>query len=155
MLIMYIVFSLSLLYAYLCLLLCIFASSFSLPPSLFPPLLFSPLRKYYRSVVPHLLYNDHDSLQSVSNATLLSKEDLIKECLPVTMASILTATAVREGDEDAKQQAKAAHDFIVSVITRETLNSSLKHSLPLLVVELLTRLYEPPNSDSPLAKYSK
>ena len=81
----------------------------SLPSSFLPPTLsfssspsLSPLRNI-RSVVPHLLYNDHDSLQSVFNATLLSKEDLIKECLPVTMASILTATAVREGDKDAEQ----------------------------------------------------
>ena len=70
--------------------------SFSSSPSLSPP-------RNIRSDVPHLLYNDHDSLQSVSDATLLSKEDLITECLPVIMASILTATAVREGDKDAKQ----------------------------------------------------
>ena len=48
---------------------------------------------------------------------------------------------------------KSSTWFIVSVITRETLNSSLYHSLPLLVV--YSCLCEPPNSDSPLAKYSK
>ena len=39
---------------------------FFFPPSLsFSHLLFSPISKYYGSVVPHLLYNDHDSLQSL------------------------------------------------------------------------------------------
>ncbi|XP_019856363.1 PREDICTED: serine-protein kinase ATM [Amphimedon queenslandica] len=111
-------------------------------------------RKYYRSVVPHILATDRDSLQSISDATLLSKEDLIKESLPVTMASILKAMAHSDGDEDSKRQAKDTNEYILSVISKETLNTSLKHSLPLLVVELLTRLYVPANSDSALAQYS-
>ena len=120
---------------------------------LFLPLSF--LRKYYRSVVPHILTADCDSLQSISDATLLSKEDLIKESLPVTMASIFKATAYSDGDKDSKRQAKDTNEYIHSVIPKETLKTALKHSLPLLVVELLTRLYVPANSDSTLAKYSK
>lgn len=106
-------------------------------------------------MVPHLVnQHDHKSLHTLSVATSLSEEDLVQECLPNIMISILTSYAHRQNQQQYKD-ATDTLDFIHSILSKETLDHTMKHSLSQFVVALLSKLYDTPQSDSPISKYSR
>ena len=107
--------------------------------------------------MPHLVDRcDHVSLDTISKLTAITKADLIQDCLSTCMVFILTSFAEREGDDDSQERcvlASQTHDFIVSILSKDILDQTMKHCISQFVVELLCRLYEPSHTKSLVSKY--
>lgn len=108
-------------------------------------------------IVPHLVDRcDNSSLDTISKLTTVTKADLIQECLSTCMVFILTSFAEREGDDDSQERcvlASQTHDFIISILSKDILDQTMKHCISQFVVELLCQLYEPSHTKSLVSKY--
>ena len=72
------------------------------------------------------------------------------------MLYIVTTYAEEEREEDEKRMlASSSYDYLVSILSKEGVDDTMKRSLDEFVVELLVRLYVSHESDSFLAKYMR
>ena len=72
------------------------------------------------------------------------------------MLYIVTTYAEEEREDDEKRLlASSSYDYLVSILSKEVVDDTMKRSLDEFVVELLVRLYVSHESDSFLAKYMR
>ena len=72
------------------------------------------------------------------------------------MLFIVTTYAEEERENDERRMlASSSYDYLVSILSKEVVDDTMKRSLDEFVVELLVRLYVSHESDSFLAKYMR
>ena len=114
-------------------------------------------RKYSRIFIPHLLWSfDRTPLDIISKICDQPLSELLSSCVPVCMLYIVTTYAEEEREDDEKRMlASSSYDYLVSILSKEVVDDTMKRSLDEFVVELLVRLYVSHESDSFLAKYMR
>ncbi|XP_063954158.1 serine-protein kinase ATM-like isoform X2 [Lytechinus pictus] len=119
------------------------------------------LSKHHTTIIPHLVtLKKIDMVKSIAGELKQDWKELLKSSFPRTIASLLPLLAQsREHSEKAEEEKERAAwavqclEELQNTIGQETLNAWIQSHLDLIVVELLTMLYEPWTETSHSSKF--
>nr|NP_001107666.1 ataxia telangiectasia mutated [Strongylocentrotus purpuratus]ABY60856.1 ataxia telangiectasia mutated [Strongylocentrotus purpuratus] len=119
------------------------------------------LSKHHAAIIPHLVnLKKLDTVKTIAGELKQDWKDLLKSSFPRTIASLLPLLAQsRENSERAEEEKERAAwavqclEELKQAIGQETLNAWIQSHLDLIVVELLTMLYEPWTESSQSSRF--